>query len=753
MEKDVDTSVQQLADNADVLDKNAGVKAPGSKHHKSRIPKRTHKLFNNPKDTKDAVQAKNKKTEKEKLREKAEKEAMKEQARVQKEAEKVGKSKQEAEKQALKEQTRALKELNRQEKEKEKAEKEAKKEQARVQKEAKEKEKVEKEAKKEQARLQKETLRQEKELKRQQEEAEKEQKRREKEAAERKKQTDLQKQATIMDRFLQSQKEKADALQTQKHVEHSSQPSVLLKENEERRSSQLFVTIAGLATLSMDQELNANKEYSTVELLRNHVLAWKAWHSSEKVWRWGIRRYPKAVVYKELRLQGTSADTCNGTTLSPTLKHVGSSPASQVCKRLHSQMNGTQDVNLENLDVDWESGLTMQAGSSLEDIKSYAYKDTGSTNKHRKLLQFDKSHRPAYYGTFSKKSETIGPRRPFDKDASLDYEIDSDEEWEEDDPGESLSDCDKDEDDEKLDVEEDEAADGFVVPDGYLSENEGVQVEEFEAEHNCQKQTEASSCENPFYGDTDAEQQTHSKLQSILSTMTEHALRSNRPYIISNFSNNGCSEGTGQIFSLSKTEELCLEALKMQTLIPGVYVELLEDWKEEMNSPSALESSRSRKGGNQLPDSALPEMVKFLLSCSQGMKKTVDSLSKIFPGVTKSELENKVREISEFVGNHWQVKKEVMEKMGINTPHIATAMTGTKKNSPPQLRPITKFFSKRCLPLEEAAIPMQSHEEQSPKKPNLDAMQSHEEQGQKKPKLDPMQSHEERGPKTPKLES
>jgi len=47
--------------------------------------------------------------------------------------------------------------------------------------------------------------------------------------------------------------------------------------------------------------------------------------------------------------------------------------------------------------------------------------------------------------------------------------------WElQEDPGESLSDCeDKEDDMEKLDNEVDEdAADGFIVPDGYLSDSE-----------------------------------------------------------------------------------------------------------------------------------------------------------------------------------------------------------------------------------------------------------------------------------------
>ena len=94
----------------------------------------------------------------------------------------------------------------------------------------------------------------------------------------------------------------------------------------------------------------------------------------------------------------------------------------------------------------------------------------------------------------------MGSRCPWRKDPDLDYDIDSDEEWEEvlyvsllfrlkfrckpgnnilisqEEPGESLSDCDKDEEEESCEgcskVDEDETEDGFFVPDGYLSENE-----------------------------------------------------------------------------------------------------------------------------------------------------------------------------------------------------------------------------------------------------------------------------------------
>ncbi|XP_022412959.1 chromatin assembly factor 1 subunit A isoform X2 [Delphinapterus leucas] len=93
-----------------------------------------------------------------------------------------------------------------------------------------------------------------------------------------------------------------------------------------------------------------------------------------------------------------------------------------------------------------------------------------------KLLQFSENHRPAYWGTWNRKTTVIHPRDPWAQDRSLlDYEVDSDEEWEEDEPGESLSHSEGDDDDEVGEDEDED--DGFFVPHGYLSEDEGVTEE------------------------------------------------------------------------------------------------------------------------------------------------------------------------------------------------------------------------------------------------------------------------------------
>ncbi|KAM9330575.1 chromatin assembly factor 1 subunit A [Gastrophryne carolinensis] len=90
-----------------------------------------------------------------------------------------------------------------------------------------------------------------------------------------------------------------------------------------------------------------------------------------------------------------------------------------------------------------------------------------------KLLQFSENHRPAYWGTWSRSSTVICPRKPWAQDTVLlDYEVDSDDEWEEEEPGESLSHSEG-EDEEEEPKEDEDDDDGFFVPHGYLSEDEG----------------------------------------------------------------------------------------------------------------------------------------------------------------------------------------------------------------------------------------------------------------------------------------
>lgn len=92
--------------------------------------------------------------------------------------------------------------------------------------------------------------------------------------------------------------------------------------------------------------------------------------------------------------------------------------------------------------------------------------------KRAKFLKFHENRRPAYYGTWRKKSKTIKPRRPFVEDkVYFDYEVDSDDDWEEEEQGESITASDG-EDKENDSENEYEVDNEFFVPHGHLSEDE-----------------------------------------------------------------------------------------------------------------------------------------------------------------------------------------------------------------------------------------------------------------------------------------
>ncbi|KJH51681.1 hypothetical protein DICVIV_02112 [Dictyocaulus viviparus] len=90
-----------------------------------------------------------------------------------------------------------------------------------------------------------------------------------------------------------------------------------------------------------------------------------------------------------------------------------------------------------------------------------------------KLYQFHDNYRPPYYGTWRSRSKAITGRRPFTtKDENIDYEIDSDAEWEEE-PSDAEECKSDEEDDAGGDSDIDSEHEAFFVEPGYLSAGEG----------------------------------------------------------------------------------------------------------------------------------------------------------------------------------------------------------------------------------------------------------------------------------------
>ncbi|KAJ3270163.1 Chromatin assembly factor 1, subunit A [Terramyces sp. JEL0728] len=92
-----------------------------------------------------------------------------------------------------------------------------------------------------------------------------------------------------------------------------------------------------------------------------------------------------------------------------------------------------------------------------------------NSDHHYKLLRFHSDLRPAYFGTWGRKSRVVKGKNPFGKDESLDYEVESELEWEEEEEGEELV-----SENEEEPEEDDEMEDDWIVPNGYLSDDEGM---------------------------------------------------------------------------------------------------------------------------------------------------------------------------------------------------------------------------------------------------------------------------------------
>ncbi|KAF6156109.1 hypothetical protein GIB67_024079 [Kingdonia uniflora] len=583
-------------------------------------------------------------------------------------ADMAGKESKLNEKEVIKEIERNKREV---EKEKKRLDREHQKEKLQNEKELK---RLQEEAEKEERRREKEEAEKKKQLKRQQDEAEKEQRRREKEESELKKQLALQKQATIMERFLKSKKSNSNSKDDQSSMKPVTSDSIV--KGDGRRLSAV--------TLAMDYAISLKGSRDTNALRRLHMDSWiKSGLSSRsgRCMHWGMRHKPKTVLIKELKLQGSSSEVG-----APVKVKAANNKGVTCCDEI--------------IIIDGWEEATVSDRSCNENANVPRSENRVLCNRTKKLLQFDKSHRPAYYGTLSSKSDVVKPRQPLTKDPNLDYDNDSDEEWEEEDPGESLSDSEKDPETDLLEEgslrteDDDGSEDGFLVPDGYLSDNEGVQVDSMHIGIADDDDVRSSpKCKQDLEGE---EFRVLLRQQKYISNLTDHALQKNQPFIISNLMHEKAllltSEGLN---GTPKIEQLCLQALSIRAFPVGPPIEISIDCSTQKGEDQDVNHSQSK--GSAIPKAPaadilatdLPKIVWGIQACPQGITKVVDSLQQKFPNIPKPQLNKKVREISEFVDNRWQVKKEVLAKLGLQI---------SSEKCDGKVKGIAAFFSKRCLP-------------------------------------------------------
>jgi hypothetical protein len=229
-----------------------------------------------------------------------------------------------------------------------------------------------------------------------------------------------------------------------------------------------------------------------------------------------------------------------------------------------------------------KSGAEARAAARLQTLLDSGLELADIRTWRRKFVWFPAdSQRPPFYGS-CKPSPTVGPRCPFAKDEALDYEVMSDLDWEEEPEGSSLSGEDREEESEAPGGEDD-AADSFMVSDGYLSEDEGVQLEGLGEDNGGDMMEVDVTGPAGAAGGEDAQRLQRLRMQ--LEVQMKRAVNGGKPLIISRLSA-GSEPAAG---SCIRGDPALLQALAIEVLLPGVRVGMPEDLAAEAPGAAAGE--------------------------------------------------------------------------------------------------------------------------------------------------------------------
>ncbi|XP_076664350.1 uncharacterized protein LOC143366829 [Andrena cerasifolii] len=211
-----------------------------------------------------------------------------------------------------------------------------------------------------------------------------------------------------------------------------------------------------------------------------------------------------------------------------------------------------------------------------------------------KLLQFSENQRPPYWGTWRKRSSCINPRKPCAKDTKwFNYEVDSQDEWEEEEPGESIRGSDDEKDEEQTEDNEYDVDNEFMVPHGYLSDEE-LRADEEDKED---MSPETQKFKLKVLGE---------QFESERNTKTSKL----KPKII------GCVwRGPANTFSGNVPQRIMDFLTAHEAWVRQIPVTLPSSWENEAATESGTPTQRQTPGSSKktrVPREALPDLTRLI---------------------------------------------------------------------------------------------------------------------------------------------
>lgn len=298
------------------------------------------------------------------------------------------------------------------------------------------------------------------------------------------------------------------------------------------------------------------------------------------------------------------------------------------------------------------------------DQQVYDEERTISIRNKYKFLSFREDYRPPYHGTWSKsKSRAITGRNPFAKDCSyLDYDVDSEAEWEEgdDEQGEDCSDNGNDEE-EAMDDEEGDIT-KYNYHDGWLAEDGDLELDDDDEEtHELRKRKIVQSDTGSFEG---------GKTSKLSVACVIAPSKGGIPLIFSS-----PKKVSDFVEGIEVSDALELMSLQSCEILPSE-VFCLEPFPPSSRKVSIKKTDQSQKiAPQEMSRSDLITFAKFVHNSTLKSKDLViEELRNAHKHITSSRAQAtrkldsiaEKRRLKNGAGVIWEVKNEILESLGLH---------------------------------------------------------------------------------------
>jgi chromatin assembly factor 1 subunit A len=359
---------------------------------------------------------------------------------------------------------------------------------------------------------------------------------------------------------------------------------------------------------------------------------------------------------------------------------------SQACSRhgrywRASRHRRTKMVNIEVF-------VTVVPENGAFGAQPFAEQQTITVPNKYKFLRFHEDVRPPYFGTWSKRGSIVTGKTPFRKETTLlEYDYDSEAEWEEgdDEIGEDLENGEGDDDEE--DKEEEEAAGDDE--DGWLAADDEID-DELDDETRRLRIKALAAADSP------------KQKEQIVHVI---APRDGKPIVDAHVS---CAAKCVQGLDVRQASRIlashkALVLYDCDLFLDAFPPELID---ESFSDASPAEASNKAPGSQEMSEDDFKTVAKFVHNCTLASKdKVVDEFRKAHESVTSSRahalrvLESMADKKKHPVkGIYWEVKGEVLDKLGLED------LKSVENDSQDVLRTIAKFVHNSTLNSKERVV-------------------------------------------------